>query len=279
MRQPICSTLLVLLGLSLANGQSSQYDKDAARALWEQAVAAKGGRERLAAIESFAIQQRTRFSRLTLRDMATGKVDQIVCVLPDAWWEFLDYRPGKLGYSVKTANARTGLGWATLGGPARPFLRPDTSLAYRMRQLQYVYFLETRTVRPAPIRASRARRGLTHVDRVETLVDDDLVVFDLDMKTHLPIRIETSRKITLPPARPGMPRPGDKRYVYELDRYSEVSGIQVPGRVRLGGDPSNARVEINPSFEPSIFTTPPSPDATIDSWRRGGTQGMSRLWP
>jgi hypothetical protein len=268
MRQPICSILLVLLCLPAASGQSPQDQRDTARTLWEQAVAAKGGRERLDAIQSFAIQKRTAFSRWRLRDMATGKIEQIVCALPDAWWAFLDYRPGKMGYSVQTANARTGLGWSTFGGPPRPFLRPNTDLAYRMRQLQYVYFLETRAVRPLPIRASPARRGLAPVDRVETLVDDGLVVFDLDVKTHLPVRIETSRRITLPPPRPGMPPPGDMRYVYELDRYSEVSGIQVPGRVRLGGDPSDARVEINPDYDPSIFSTPPSPGATIESWRR-----------
>jgi hypothetical protein len=166
MRQPICSTLLVLLCLSVASGQDLQDDKDTARALWEQAVAAMGGRQRLSAIESFAIHKRTAFSRLTLRDMATG------------------------------------------------------------------------------------------------------VVFDLDAKTHLPIRIETTRKNPLPPPRPGMAPPGGTRFVYELERYSEVGGIQVPGRVRLGGDASDVRVEINPDYEPSIFSTPPSPDATTEAWRK-----------
>ena len=268
MHQPIGCALLMLLCMSVASGHNLQRDQDMAAALWEQAVAAKGGRERLAAIQSFAIHQRRDFGRLTLRDMATRRVRQIVCVLPEAWWEFVDYRPGKLGYSVLTANVQTGRGWSTLGGPAQPLLRGYGDLAYRMRQLQYVYFLETRAVRPSPIRASRVRHGFASVDRVETRIDDDLVVFELDVKTHLPIRIETSRKNTVPPPRPGMTRPGDSRYVYELDRYADVSGIQVPGRVKLGGDASEVRVEINPDYEPSIFTTPPSPDATMEAWRK-----------
>jgi hypothetical protein len=268
MRQLIWSTLLVWSCLSAAAAADLQEDRRQALALWEQAVAAKGGRERLAAINSFAIQKRTAFSRLALRDMATGKVEQIACALPDAWWEFVDYRPGKMGYSVLAANARTGLGWATHGGPAHPFLRRYTGLPYRMRQLQYVYFLETRDVRPTPIRASRARRGFTHVDRVETLVDDDLVVFDLDVKTHLPIRIETTHKNPLKPPRPGMPPPGDMRFVYELADYHDVGGILVPARVTLGGDTSHVQVEIDPDYDPAIFITAPSPTATIDSWRR-----------
>jgi len=267
MRQSFCTIVLALFCLGIAGARSPHVDHQAAEALWEQAVAAKGGRERLAAIQSFAIQERTEFGRLMLRDVAAGKVSQVVCVLPDGWWEFLDYRPGKMGYSVLAANAQTGLGWSTHGGPAGPLLRRYTGLAYRVRQLQYVYFLETRAVRPTPIRASTVKRGFATVDRVETMLEDDLVVFDLDVKTHLPIRIETSRKNSLPPPRPGMTPPGAMRFVFELDRYSEVAGIQVPGRVKLGGDAADARVEINPEYDASIFTTPPSPDSTIDSWR------------
>ncbi len=267
MRQSFCTTVLALLCLGIAGARSPHVDRQAAEALWEQAVAAKGGRERLAAIQSFAIQERTEFGRLMLRDVAAGKVSQVVCALPDSWWEFLDYRPGKMGYSVLAANAQTGLGWSTHGGPAGPLLRRYTGLAYRVRQLQYVYFLETRAVRPTPIRASTVKRGFATVDRVETMLEGDLVVFDLDVKTHLPIRIETSRKNTLPAPRPGMAPPGDMRFVYELAGYDEVGGIQVPRRVTLGGDTAHARVEINPEHDPSIFTTPPSPDSTIDSWR------------
>ena len=271
LRQPFCTAVLTLSCLALAGARSATSlweDRQAAEALWEQAVAAKGGRERLAAIQSFSIQEKTEFGRLLLRDVAAGKVSQTVCALPDGWWEFLDYRPGKMGYSVLAANARTGLGWSTQGGPAGPFLRRYTGLAYRVRQLQYVYFLETSAVRPNVLRANHVRRGFKTFDRVETHVEGDLVVFELDRDTHLPVRIETSRTSTLPPPRPDMAPPGEMRFVYELDRYVEVSGIRVPGRVKRGGDAADARVEINPEYDPLIFTTPPSPDATMETWRR-----------
>jgi hypothetical protein len=264
----ISASLLALFCVSAAAAGSTQEDRQKAVTLWEQAVAAKGGRDRLAGIRSFAIQERTRFKRPTLPEMAVGRVDQIVCELPDAWWEFLDYRPGQMGYSVRVVNARTGLGWASFGGPARPFLRPDTNTAFRMRQLQYVYFLETRWVQPTPLRASRVQHGSRSADRVETQIEGDLVIFDLDVNTHLPVRIETIHKTTLKPPRPGMTGPREHKYIYELDGYHEVAGIQVPGRVTIGGDPAEARVEINPDYDPSIFTMPPSPNAGIDSWRK-----------
>ena len=277
MTRGIFSSLFTLFCLAATVAGSTQEDRqtaltlwdEKALTLWDQAIAAKGGRDRLVGIRSFAIQQRTRFKGLMLREIAVGKVDQIVCELPDAWWEFLDYRPGQMGYSVDVVNARTGLGWASYDGrPARPFRRPDTHTAYRMRQLQYVYFLETRSVRPTPLRASRVRRGFKSADRVETQIEGDLVVFDLDTNTHLPVRIETIHKTTLKPPRPGMTSRGELKYIYDLDGYHEVAGIQVPGRVALGGDHSEVRVEINPDYDSSIFTGPPPPDTTIDSWRK-----------
>ena len=261
-------TVVLLLCLSPDAAGDVQEDRQKAIDLWERAVAAKGGRERLAGIQSFAVQERTEFNRILLRDMAVGKVDQIVCQLPNDWWEFLDYRPGKMGYSVRVLNTRTGLGWASHGGPTRPFLRPDTDTAYRLRQLQYVYFLETRWMQPTPVRASRVRLGWKSVDRLETQIDDDLVVFFLDLRTNLPRRIETVRKIATPPPRLRVTGTGEMKYTFELEGYHEVAGIQVPARVKLGGDLAESRVEINPDYDPLIFTTAPSPDSTIDSWRR-----------
>ena len=266
MRPAICSTILVLSCAVILGAEPQQDDQRKAAALWDQAIAAKGGRERLAAIRSFAIYEKTVF-RKPLPEFASARVHQILCELPDRWWEFLDYRPGKMGYSVTAANAQTGLGWSTLGGAPRPFLRRYTGLATRVRQLQYVYFLETRTVRPVPVRASRATHRFNAVDRVETVFDDDRVVFDFDVKTHLPVRIEATLKSTLPPLRPGMQAPGDMRFVYELSEYEEIGGIMLPTRVKLGNDAAQTRVEINPDYDAAIFSTPPSPDSTIDSWR------------
>jgi hypothetical protein len=261
------TTAFLCLCITVAGG--AQDDRQIAAALWEQAVAAKGGRERLAAIHSFAILEKTAFTPPSLPEMAAGRAWQMVCALPDAWWDFLDYRPGQMGVAVRAANARTGLGWSTFDGyPAKPFLRPNTDLKYVMRRLQYIYFLETSAVRPTPLRASRVKLGSKTADRVETQVDDEFVVFDLDVDTHLPTRIETSRKNTLKPPRPGMTPPGDIKRVYELGDYHEIAGLRVPRRVMFGRDPAEVRVEINPDYEPSIFTTPPSPDATIEAWRK-----------
>lgn len=275
MVQRISLLVLTCLCLGAAARSVGQEDRQKAASLWELSIAAKGGRDRLAAIRSFAILKKTRFSGLMTRDVATGRVDQIVCELPDQWWEFLDYRPGLMGYSVRVLNTRSGLGWVSANGSTPlPSRRLNPDIAYRMRQLQYVYFLETTSVRPSPRRASRVRLGFKRADRVETAIDDEHVVFYLDVNTHLPVRIETVRKVVSNSPRPGVRGTGELKYSYELDNYHEVAGIQVPTRVRLGGGrPSEIRVEINPACEPSLFTTPPPPDAGIDSWRKRGYPG------
>ena len=259
--------LFVMVCVSVATGREAMSDDRAqAEARWDQAIAAKGGRDRLSRIQSFAIKERAHFDKPTRPDMAVGQVEQIVVELPDLWWSFSDYRPGKMGYMISVVNTTTGRHWATSNGtPART--APDRSTGERLRRFEYVYFLETRWVRPTPLRAARVRFGGRSVDRVETEIDGQAVLFDLDVETHLPVRIETSVKSDRPPVRAGVV-PSARRYVFELAAYHEVSGIQVPGRVSLGGDPAEAEVEINPAYDPAIFATPPPPETGIDSWRK-----------
>ena len=58
MRHLICITVLALSYLATAGATNDQGDRQTAEMLWEQAVAAKGGRERLAAIRNFAIREK-----------------------------------------------------------------------------------------------------------------------------------------------------------------------------------------------------------------------------
>ena len=67
--------LFTLLCISAA-ASSTQEDRQTAVTLWDRAVAAKGGRDRLAGIRSFAVQKTTVFNRPPRPDVAVGKVDQ-----------------------------------------------------------------------------------------------------------------------------------------------------------------------------------------------------------
>ena len=121
MTRGISSTLLTLFCLgAAAGGSGAQEDRQKAVTLWEQAIGAKGGRDRLAGIRSVAILEKAGFKRPTLPEMAVGRVDQIVCELPDAWWEFLDYRPGQMGYSVRRRQRSNRSRLGVSGRPGEP---------------------------------------------------------------------------------------------------------------------------------------------------------------
>ena len=229
-------SIVTMLCAFTGTGKTAQDDRRQAAALWERAVTAKGGRDRLATIRSFAIRETA--SRIRpVGGVAGGKVDQIVCELPHGWWEFLDYRPGEMGYSVRVANAATGTGWASQSGaPATPFLRPDGFAAFRIRLLQLVYFLETRSVRPAPISTTTVRLRSKTVNRVVVEVDGDTVDFYLDGTTNLPVRVEAVRKTTLKPPHLEASTPTSQKFIQDLEDYHEVAGIQVPATIIRGND-------------------------------------------
>src|SRR5262245_8824452 len=71
----------------------------AAAAIWEQAVAAKGGRERLQSIRNFVVTSHEVFSRSTRPEVATHEDIERLYVLNGKMWEFADHRPGLMGAS------------------------------------------------------------------------------------------------------------------------------------------------------------------------------------
>lgn len=260
--------LAAILATSTPTPRLIQAEQQAATVLWESALAAKGGRDRLTAVRSFAIRETGTFKH-PVRGVASGVVDQIVCALPHGWWEFADYRPGEMGYSVRVADAAAGSGWASSGGaPPAPFRRPDTFIGFRMRLLQVVYFLETSAVRPKPVSASRVKLRSRAIDRVVVRIDDDPVTVYLDATTHLPLRIEAIYRTTLPPPRPDVRPSGGVTYRQDLEHYTDIGGLRLPSAIRRGDDRFDVHIEVNPDYDPSIFTGPPAPDSGIDAWRR-----------
>jgi hypothetical protein len=100
------------------------------------------------------------------------------------------------------------------------------------------------------------------------MIDDDVVVFFLDVKSHLLARIETVRRIPSNGPRPGVVGSGNSSTSSSSKQYTDVAGVQVPSQIVRGRDRSHVCVEITPDYDRAIFTTPRSPDAGPESWRR-----------
>src|SRR5262245_23838307 len=81
--------------------------------LWEKAITAKGGRQRLHDIQSFAIG--TAVPNTHASPVAAGERSEFVSVLPDKFWRFVDYRPGSMGFSTEVWNGEKGDYWSATG--------------------------------------------------------------------------------------------------------------------------------------------------------------------
>src|SRR5437660_4732658 len=100
--RPIAMAVMTVATLSAvpqggAQSRDERAWQAAASAVWEQAIAAKGGRERVHSIRNFVILSREEFSRSPRPDVATYEQLEWLLVLPDKLWGFSDHRPGLMG--------------------------------------------------------------------------------------------------------------------------------------------------------------------------------------
>lgn len=264
--------------------------------LWEQAIAAKGGRQRLYDIGNFVVSSKSRFRSSPLPDVAVGITEESLYVLPGKWWNFFDYRPGKMGYRINVLDFDRSIWWTASPGKKVPLpSRPDLNKAVlegfrnRFRQAQFLYLLETKWAKPTLVGARTDSIGFNKYDVVETVIaeremrqlvkegstkrlnleviDDEGEVradFYLDRKTHLPVRIVTDSRAV---RGSGKGAPDDSCI---LDDYAEVGGIQMPRMVNCGDKENRTSYQFNVDYNESIFEHPPTPDMKPDAWRVKG---------
>ena len=249
-------------------------DKSTQRAerLWEQALAAKGGRERLYAVRNFVVSSTSRFRSSPRPDVAAGLTEESLYVLPGKWWSFSDYRPGKMGYHIDVLDFDRERRWYASPGKSVPLpSRPDVDKAvfedfrYRFRQAQFLYLSETKWAKPTFTGARTESIGGKKFEVIETIIDDQRSVradFYLDRETHLPARIVIDSRAARGSGK------GSMDYVCRLDDYANVGGIQMPQIVNCGDKENQTTYQFNVDYDEAIFERPPtSADAKPDAWR------------
>ncbi|HWP43590.1 MAG TPA: hypothetical protein VNO14_10170 [Blastocatellia bacterium] len=239
-------------------GQSKgENTLERAKQLWEMAIAAKGGRERLYAVESIAITE----------TLGNKKPSVELCVFPDKYWYWEDYRPGKLGLAIIVNNFEQNVGYFVVGhqpndSGKRP-LDPEERSYFMKPQL--LYLLETRWLKPELLRAYKGKLGSRNVDIVEIKVDQFRIGVFLDKTSHLPVRINFLNDT------------GDKVFQwYGLSDYREVNGILVPHAISYdGGRSIPLTIEVNVAYDPAAFEQPPRVADGPDQWRAKGYKPVS----
>ena len=266
-------TVAVLLALARAQTpqqiESQSTVRQQAEEVWEQAIAAKGARERLYEVRNLVISEY--FQRKERRY-------ESFYVFPNKLWYWVDDRPSVLGLNISVYNVDSGQAWQiTRVDNYQPvsFQIPEGGNAtfnfYRIRD-QVCFLLETQWVKPVPIKVETEKGELGEVDVLHTNVQafgrHYRVVFYLDRKTHLPLKVgfwnlQGPRRVS-----EANLTSSDYYWVWMSD-YAEVDGIQMPRKVGYYRGPARISItfQFNVEYDEQVFEQPPTVDAGPEAWK------------
>ena len=257
-----------------AAGQSIDPSRERATALWDEAVRAKGGRERLHSIENFLIS-----STLDVRDRH-GSIEtetERLYVMPGKAWIYTYSPELTLSLDVTVINTERGICWVTLTpshtAPTFSPCIPSTPLKYLVQD-PVIYLLETEWARPEPLRVRTEGKGKKQVDVIETRVGMLRFDFYLDRKTHLPRKLVTEWYGGI-----GQATLGEGPVTIELDDYVDIEGIMMPRRVTreldgdvpvgevLRRDTERATYQFNVAYNPRILEAAAWTNTKRSDWK------------
>jgi hypothetical protein len=232
-------------------------------ALWEQAIEAKGGRNRLSAVRN-------------LLAAFKDKTDVALYIFPDKVWDWTDDRPTPLGVWVGMRNLELGLSYSLnqdIPEPPQNLGRNSArEVLWDAYHTQLYYLLETQWVKPIPVKVYSGSIGHRPADIVQTIVrypeapranpNGYRVDFHLDRQSHLPL------EVAFPSRDSEGTNYGRGTYFVTFSDYADVNGIQMPRRVGYIAKPEiPLSVQVNVEYDPETFEHPPSLKAGPDAWR------------
>lgn len=254
-------TIIVLASLLAVTSARAQVEDRTNRAraeqLWEQAIKAKGGRDRLHSITNVHISEKGGF----LCCWGFGYREYVyegVVVFPSKSWEWDDQRGTVFGFTIHLHNFDKNIHQSlNKSGAVVPIERPSNM---QITRLQLHLLMETKWVRPIPVDSHVDKREGREVDIVETKVTgltwyNDKVEFVLDRKTHLPREVvyhwttRDGRQLS-----GGVP----------LSKYISVAGLKVPSHIGR----QQFKYEFNVEYDEKIFETPPNASAGMYAWKK-----------
>lgn len=255
---------------------SNPAERERANELWEEAIRAKGGHERLRSIQSLLISSTIYVS--APRGSNTKEAVRLYAMPGRAWvYTYTDEFDVKLDATV--INTERKLCLVTLapahGVPGLSPCLPETFTQYLIED-PFIYLMETNWVRPVPVRARTEGKGKNQFDVVETEVGKLRVDFYLHRKTRLPFRIVTEWYGGIGRAT-GMMGPMEVL----LEEYAEVEGVLMPRRVTrrlidserlsvadpLNGEEERAQYKFNVAYDPTLFNRPVPKNVKPDTWK------------
>src|SRR4051812_11154042 len=278
----ITSVICMIAALTFVNGalaqvpaRSDDANRERASALWEEAIRAKGGHERLRSVQSLLISSTVDVQA----QRGSGETEaERLYVMPGKVWRYTYTPDVRVSVDATVIDIERGLCAVTLapggsGVPPLSFCLPTTTVQYLIQD-PVIYLMETNWVRPVPVGARTEGKGRKQLDVVETEVGKLRVDFYLDSKTRLPVRIASEWLGGITQAGPLGPM------TVELEDYADVDGVLMPRRVtrkpRIGEasvtevsreDTERARYTFNVNYNPAIFDGPAPKNVKRADWK------------
>ncbi|MGA2131580.1 MAG: hypothetical protein ABSH50_04620 [Bryobacteraceae bacterium] len=227
---------------------------------WEVAVKAKGGRERLHSVRSLAVYMKPAAVNLM------GPPTTWLCVFPDRYFEYDGRGSGEYEYRALNGGGMAGNPRAIVvdGTASRVAMdangTPRVTFAITARERdrltlnQVIYLLESAWLHPRVLAAKG--RTLT----VEAGGDTFRITLDT---AGLPERVTAMEM---------QGRKSKDRYDYRLERYRELQGILLPGRVTWSSGLRqwtwDVDYDVDAGFNPQFFARMPDLANGPEPWRQ-----------
>ena len=185
----LCSAAMVI-SLCTAQPQGApSEERELAERIWEQMIAAKGGRERLYGVKTMVRESRS-YVRFANPRFPNGEIHRVLAfAFPDREWVWIDSGKTIFGSTVIWGDLTKGFGYI---GFQDGETRRDSDLRGNETSLkltQLVYLNETRWLQPKPIGVLRGKEIPRGVEAIETMLLDERVDFWISRTDHLPVRI------------------------------------------------------------------------------------------
>jgi hypothetical protein len=266
--------LMFVAGTLSANANVAQQGENTRREaerLWELAIAAKGGRERLHAVENMLLSIRIRARRSLVRSVEL-RFEQFF-VFPNKLWFWADQRGTAFGLEIQTVDRERGFGYRVIErNPTAPQIMPGYTPNEERYffEAQALYLMESRWLRPRPIAVRTERIGFRQFDVVQTIIEREeydsiqreRYDFYLDRRTHLPVRVVR---------RTAFESEQEIEATYNIEGYTDVNGIQMPQTVTNIRPITTVRqrvmIRTNLNYNRELFERPPRIEDGPEAWR------------
>ncbi|MBS1787314.1 MAG: hypothetical protein JST85_06320 [Acidobacteria bacterium] len=260
MSQKICFLGMLVDLILIVNSISGQTHKDViekqqAQAIWEQVIAAKGGRENLYRVNCFA--------RL---DTTGGDRSSDLYVFPDKFFRYTGTSHPEFGTMSQMFNFESNTGYTVWGAFDPPRVNKKFPIDGQLRSYfrsVFVYLLETKWLKVEPLRPIKGKIGQQEVDGVEVFLPgfypaDSGTIYKvyLDAKTRLPLRF-VDRMVAY-----------DAESSVDYRNYKEMKGVMMQTEVNSGHGWNPCPVEVNPDYDPQVFERIPDIKAGPYQWRK-----------